>query len=236
MTAARAVVLCGGKGMRLRPYTSVLPKPLMPVGDRPILEIVISQLRRAGIDRVTMAVGYLASLIQAYFGDGQRFGVTIDYSMEDKPLGTAGPLSLIARPSSDFLVMNGDVLTDLDYGELLERHRRSGAIATVPVYHKKVEITLGVLDLTEDGRVTGYTEKPTLFYPVSTGIYCFRPEVLDYLRRGEPCDVPDLVVRLIEAGEEVRGVPVEGYWLDIGRHEDYEIAQREWAKGTFGEL
>jgi len=224
----RAVILAGGEGRRLRPYTTVLPKPLMPVGDRPILEIVIGQLRDAGVDRVTMAVGYLASLLQAYFGDGARFGVRIDYSLEPQPLGTAGPLSLIDPPAEDFFVMNGDLLTDLDFSALLGAHREGGAIATLAVFQKEVEISLGVVDVDTSGSIKGYTEKPTLSYPVSSGIYCFNPDILSLIPRGVPLDLPDLIKGLIDDGRKVGGFRFEGTWLDIGRPEDYEEAQRRF--------
>ena len=225
-----AVILAGGKGRRLRPYTAVFPKPLVPIGDRPILEIIIGQLRAAGISRMTLAVGHLASLIQAYFGNGERFGVTIDYSMEDEPLGTAGPLGLLDGIEEDFLVMNGDVLTDLDFRELMAVHRASNAIGTIAVFEKVVHVTLGVLRLDEAGDVVDYDEKPSLRYPVSTGIYCFKPAVLGYLHRGEYCDLPDLVRLLVQRGERVHGYRFGGSWLDIGRAEDYEVAM-EWSGG-----
>lgn len=224
----RAVILAGGEGRRLRPYTTVLPKPLMPVGDRPILEIVIGQLRDAGVDRVTIAVGYLASLLQAYFGDGSRFGVAIDYSLESEPLGTAGPLGLIEPPAEDFLVMNGDLLTDLDVAEMVGAHRASGAMATLAVYRKAVPISLGIVDVDEGGNVVGYTEKPTFTYPVSTGIYCFKPDVLERIPHGIAMDLPDLVRGLIDEGVGVRAHPFDGLWLDIGRPEDYEEALSRW--------
>jgi NDP-sugar pyrophosphorylase family protein len=230
----RAIILAGGKGRRLQPYTAVFPKPLVPLGDRPILEIVIGQLRQAGITELTFAVGHLAGLIQAYFGDGSRFGVTIDYSLEEKPLGTAGPLSLITPPTDDFLVMNGDLLTDLSYSTFVDAHRTAGAIATLAVFRKSVDITLGVLDLDEADRITGYTEKPTIHYEVSSGIYCFKPEILSYLERGAHCDLPDLVLRLVREKRHVHGYRFGGYWLDIGRPEDYETAINEVAKGRFG--
>jgi NDP-sugar pyrophosphorylase family protein len=229
----RAVVLAGGQGRRLLPYTSVLPKPLMPVGERPILEIVVGQLRDAGFDRVTIAVGHLASLIQAYFGNGERFGVAIDYSLEERPLGTAGPLAVLdPRPAHDVLVMNGDVLTDLDFGRFYRDHCASGAAATIAVYRKSVDIALGVLSIDERDRVTAYDEKPVLHFPVSTGIYCFHPRVLDHLEPGTRCDLPQLVHALLAAGETVLGAKVEGRWLDIGRPEDYEQAQRLAADGS----
>ncbi len=227
----RAVILAGGLGTRLRPYTTVLPKPLMPVGDRPILDIVIRQLARAGFDRVTIATGYLAELIEAFFGDGSRYGVPIDYFREDSPLGTVGALSLIDELDHDFLVMNGDVLTDLDYGALLERHREGGQAATIAAHGREVQISLGVMQFgqEQDGtRVTGYIEKPTMTYQVSMGVYCFAPRVRAHIPRGERLDFPDLVLRLIAAGEVVRAWPSEDYWLDIGRHDDYEQAQDEF--------
>lgn len=220
----RAVILAGGKGRRLLPYTAVFPKPLVPVGDRPILAIVIEQLRRAGFTRVTLAVGHLAGLIQAYFGDGSRFGIHIDYSIESTPLGTAGPLSLLEGLDDDFLVMNGDLLTDLDIGAFVAAHRSTGAIGTVAVYRKVVELTLGVLSLDADSQVIDYVEKPSIDYMVSTGIYCFKPAVLDHLVAGAPCDLPDLIRRLIGQNQRVHGYRFEGSWLDIGRPEDYEAA------------
>lgn len=220
----RAVILAGGKGRRLLPYTAVFPKPLVPVGDQPILAIVIERLRRAGFTRVTLAVGHLAGLIQAYFGDGSRFGIQIDYSTETTPLGTAGPLGLIEDLDEDFLVMNGDVLTDLDIDAFVAAHRRAGAIATIAVYRKVVDLTLGVLSLDAESQVVDYVEKPSFDYTVSTGIYCFRPAVLEHLVAGESCDLPDLIRRLIGRGERIQGYRFEGNWLDIGRPEDYEIA------------
>lgn len=220
----RAVILAGGRGQRLLPYTAVFPKPLVPLGNRPILSLVIDRLRQAGVTRLTLAVGHLAGLIQAYFGDGSGHGVHIDYSIETEPLGTAGPLSLLTDLREDFLVTNGDVLTDLDLSSLVAAHRAAGAIGTVAVYSKRVDITLGVLTLDEGDRVTGYDEKPGMHYLASTGIYCFRPEVLNHLEPGVPCDLPDLVRRLIARGQRVHGHRFEGRWLDIGRAEDYETA------------
>lgn len=230
----RAIVLAGGRGQRLQPYTAVFPKPLMPLGDRPILEIVVGQLRQAGFTQLTFAVGHLAGLIEAYFGDGRRFGVDIDYSIESTPLGTAGPLGLIDNLEDDFLLMNGDILTDLDFGALLAEHRRSNAMATVAVYRKSVDITLGVLQLDDDNNVVSYDEKPSMHFLASTGIYCFRPDVRRHLEIGAHCDLPDLVRRLVAAGEPVRGHRFEGYWLDIGRHEDYEVAIAAVAEGRLG--
>ena len=227
----RAVILAGGRGTRLRPYTTILPKPLMPVGDRPILDIVIRQLARAQFERVTIATGYLAELIEAFFGDGSRHGIPIDYFREDEPLGTVGALSLIDGLDEHFLVMNGDVLTDLDYRELLDGHRAGGQAATIAAHRREVQISLGVMHF-DDGddanRVTDYSEKPTLDYEVSMGVYCFAPRALELIEPGERLDFPDLVLRLIAAGESVKAWRSDKYWLDIGRHDDYEQAQDEF--------
>ncbi|HYH59245.1 MAG TPA: sugar phosphate nucleotidyltransferase [Thermoleophilaceae bacterium] len=229
--AGRAVVLAGGKGTRLRPYTTVLPKPLMPVGDRPILDIVVRQLKAAGFERITISTGYLAELIEVFFRDGEKFGIPIDYYREDEPLGTVGALAMIdGLGDSDFLVMNGDVLTDLDYAKLLDDHRESGAAATIATKQRDVPIELGVLVFGDGGdqtKVTGYMEKPKVRYEASMGVYCFAPRALEYIEKGKPLDFPTLVLKLIEAGETVRSWRSDDYWLDIGRHDDYEAAQAE---------
>jgi len=232
MAERRAVVLAGGLGTRLRPYTTVLPKPLIPVGDRPILDIVMRQLRAAGFGRVTISTGYLAELIEAFFRDGERYGVAIDYFREDEPLGTMGALSMIDGLSqSDFLVMNGDVLTDIDYGALLDRHRADGAAVTIATTERNVQISLGVLrfgDPDDETKLTGYDEKPTIHYDASMGVYCFAPRVLEHIERGRRLDFPDLVLKLIKAGETVRAWRSDDYWLDIGHHDDYETAMEEF--------
>jgi NDP-sugar pyrophosphorylase family protein len=230
---SRAVVLAGGLGTRLQPYTTVLPKPLMPIGDRPVLDIVVRQLRRHRFDRITIATGHLAELIEAFFGDGSTHGIPVDYFREDRPLGTVGSLALIDGLDQDFLVMNGDVLTDMDYSALLSGHRESGAAATVAVKRRTVQIDLGVLEFADDGapeRITGCVEKPRLDYHASMGVYCFSPSVLRFIEPGRPLDFPDLVQRLLDAGELVRGWHSDAYWLDIGRHDDYERALEEFAK------
>jgi NDP-sugar pyrophosphorylase family protein len=228
----RAVILAGGQGTRLRPYTTVLPKPLMPIGDRPVLDIVVRQLKHHGFERITIATGYLAELIEAFFRDGAAYGIPIDYHREQQPLGTAGALAVIEGLREDHvLVMNGDVLTDIDYCALLEHHRTSGAAATIATKVRHVEVSLGVLhfgDERDPTRLTGYEEKPTIDYTASMGVYCFAPEALAHVQAGEHLDFPDLVLRLIAAGLVVRAWPSEDYWLDIGRHEDYEQALEEF--------
>jgi NDP-mannose synthase len=230
----RAVVLAGGLGRRLEPYTTVLPKPLMPIGDRPILDIVIRQLSRHGFTHVTVATGHLAELIEAYFSDGTEFGVKIDYFRESHPLGTVGALPLIdGLDDGAFLVMNGDVLTDIDYGALLSRHRASGATLTVAVKRREIQISLGVLRFGRDEdshRVTGYDEKPVVSYDASMGVYCFSPTAVEHIEPGVRLDFPELVQRLLAAGENVHGWPSDDYWLDIGRHDDYEQAIEEFER------
>ena len=224
----RAVILAGGKGTRLLPYTTVIPKPLMPVGDKPILEVIIKQLKYYGFSRVTMAVGYLAELIEAYLRDGNKYGIKIDYSREDEPLGTIGSLGLIDGLDKTFLVMNGDLLTNLDYGKLVEFHKKNHGVATIATYNKEVKIDLGILEMDGDFRLKKYTEKPTLRYHVSMGIYVFEPEILSFIEPNGYLDFPDLVLTLMKANRKVIAFPFDGYWLDIGRHEDYVRAQEEF--------
>jgi NDP-sugar pyrophosphorylase family protein len=233
MTVKRAVILAGGLGTRLRPYTTVLPKPLMPIGDRPILDVVIRQLARAGFERVTIATGYLGELIEAFFRDGSGYGVSVDYFREREPLGTVGSLALIEGLDDDFLVMNGDVLTDIDYSALLERHRQLDPAATIAMRRRDIQVSLGVMqfDRSDDPtRVTDYIEKPTMSYDASMGVYCFAPRVVEHIEAGVRLDFPDLILKLIAAGETVRAWPSNDYWLDIGRHDDYEQAQDEFSR------
>lgn len=224
----RAVILAGGKGTRLAPYTTVLPKPLMPIGDMPILEVVIRQLARHGFVDITLAVGHLAELVMAYCGDGSKFGVRIDYSREDQPLGTAGPIALVPNLHETFLVMNGDLLSTLDYSAMWNHHQERGAIATLASYRRDIKIDLGVIEA-EDGWVKDYIEKPTYHYAVSTGIYIFEPRILNYIQRGSRLDLPELVLRLLAENQKVNIYNFDGYWLDIGRHDDYETAMEEFA-------
>jgi len=224
----KAVILAGGLGTRLAPYTTVLPKPLMPVGDRPILDIVVRQLRHYGFDDLHFAVGHLAELLMAYFGDGSRFGVRIRYSREEKPLGTAGPIGLVEGLDEPFLVMNGDVLTTLDFRALMVEHRQTGAAATLGAFRRSVRIDLGVIEFDENKQLTRYTEKPTHHYWVSGGVYAFDPKIRGLLPPGERVDLPDLVRDLASRGEVVRCHVHEGYWLDIGRVEDHQLAAEDF--------
>lgn len=224
----QAVILAGGKGRRLAPYTTVFPKPLMPIGEMPILEIVIRQLKKHGFTKIVLAVGHLAGLIEAYFGDGSKWGVEIKYSREDEPLGTAGPLSLINDLDENFLVMNGDLLTNIDYSGLMRYHLENAALTTISMYTKDVPISLGVLELDDEGNIVDYIEKPTLKYKVSMGIYIFNKRILDYIEKGKYLDFPVLIKKLIKKGENICGYDFNGYWMDIGRHEDYSKVMEEF--------
>ena len=219
-----AVILAGGKGTRLRPYTTVLPKPLMPIGDMPVLEVVLRQLKQNGFDQVTLAVSYLGELIEAYCGDGSRFGLDLSYSHEDKELSTAGPLKLVKGLTDTFLTMNGDILTTLDYRALLEHHRREKAAATIALHRRTVRIDYGVIENDDEGRLVHYIEKPEYHYQVSMGVNVFEPWVLDYIGHGERLTIPDLMLRLKDNGKTVSTFESDCLWLDIGRPEDHEKA------------
>jgi len=225
-----AVVLVGGRGTRLAPYTADLPKALVPIGGVPVLEILVRRLHKSGVGRIVMAVGHLSSLIMAYFGDGSRFGVEIEYSLEDTPLGTAGPLSLVQNLTDPFLVVNGDLLTDLDFRVMIRRHNESGALATIGLFAREERIDLGVVETDDQDRVTGYIEKPTYQYRASMGAYVFGRAVLPFVPANIRFDLPDLVRALIAAREQVAGYEHKGYWLDIGRPEDYARAQDDFER------
>lgn len=226
----KAVVLAGGKGRRLEPYTRIIPKPLMPIGEKPILEIILRQMRRAGIREVTLTVGYLADLMRLFFQDGSRLGLKIEYVQEKKPLGTSGPLANVEGLDDTFLVTNGDVLTTLDFADLIAFHKAQGSIATIATHKRKVEINLGVVELDKDSQVQNYHEKPSIEYLVSMGVYVFEPRILDYIPKDEYLDFPDLVLKLVAAGEKVSGYVFRGYWEDLGNPADYDRASADFEK------
>jgi NDP-sugar pyrophosphorylase family protein len=225
---SRVVVLAGGKGTRLVPYTTVLPKPLMPMGDMPILEVMLLQLRRDGFTRVTISVGHLADLIRAFCGNGSKWAMNIEYAMEDRPLGTIGPLRLMDGLGDDFIVMNGDLLTDLSYADLLAFHREGDQVATIGTTIRQVQVSLGVLECDHDQRVIGFHEKPTAQYRVSMGVYVFNRAILKLVPRNRPYGFDNLMVDLLARGLPVRAYDFQGLWYDIGRHEDYETALSEF--------
>ena len=224
----KAVILAGGKGARLAPYTKVLPKPLMPIGDMPILEVILRQIKSVDITDVVLTVGHLSELLRAFFQDGSRLGLNITYSYEDTPLGTAGPVAFVPNLAETFLVTNGDVLSTLPLNELIQFHKDQNAIATIATHHRNIKIDLGVIQWDGDARITGYIEKPSYDYSVSMGIYVFEPAVLSYIPRGKYYDFPELVKSLIEAGEKVVGYRFDGYWQDLGRPDDYESASQDF--------
>jgi NDP-sugar pyrophosphorylase family protein len=231
----KVVILAGGKGRRLRPYTTSFPKPLMPIGDKPILEILLRQLSKSDQKDIILAVGHLAELIISFLGDGKKFGVNITYSREETPLGTIGPLSLIKDQLKEtFLVINGDTLTNLDYSKLLQNHKNRKCIATIALTRREMEIDFGVPTLTKDSMIQKYEEKPKITYHVGTGICVFEPEIFQYFNENERIDLPELLNRLFTGRKNVNGYVHEGYWYDIGRPSDYEAAnkfvetQKDW--------
>lgn len=222
----QALVLAGGKGTRLKPYTTVLPKPLMPVGDYPVLEIVLRQLRHAEVRRVILAIGYMSHLFEALFETGSRLGLEISYSVETEELGTAGPISLVLdQLEEDFLVLNGDLLTTLDFRRLFSYHKESGASATIGAYRREVKIDFGVLETGEGDSLLGYKEKPVFQFDVSMGVNALNKErVKPYLTPGRRLDIPDLMMELVKDGHAVLCYREPCFWLDIGRIEDYQTA------------
>lgn len=224
----QAIILAGGKGTRLKPYTTIFPKPLVPIGGYPILEIIIRQLVRTGFDKITISTGYLAELIEAFFGNGERWGVAIEYVREYTPLNTAGALKLVEKCEDNFLVMNGDVLTTLDYGKLFNLHIEKGFKATVATKSRESVIDFGVLKFDVQGLLQEYLEKPVYPFSVSMGIYVLSRDCKTFINQGESIGMPDLLLRMMKNGENVYCHKSDCYWLDIGRVDDYEKAQEEF--------
>lgn len=221
----RAIILAGGKGTRLRPYTTLIPKPLVPLGGKySILEIIILQLRAAGFTHITLAVNHLSQLIMAYFGDGSRLGVRLDYSLEEGELSTIGPLTLIDDLPESFLVMNGDILCDLDYRAFFDTHVAAGSQISVSAFQRHVKIDFGVLRYDASGRLESFEEKPEYDFDVSMGIYCINRSVIATLPRGQKYGFDNLMLDSLATGRRVDIRPFAGYWLDIGRPDDYEYA------------
>jgi len=231
-----AVILAGGKGTRLAPLTTVLPKPLMPLGDGPILDVLLRQLAVQGWREVTLAVGHMASLIRAYCGNGSRYGLKLRYLEEDEPLGTVGPLAFLPESARrrPVLVMNGDLLTNLRFTDLVAAHAASGATASIAVQRRDVQMEFGVMDLGDrvgdSCRILNYREKPLLEATVSMGVYVFEPGALDLIEPGVRLDLPELILRLLERDQTVAGYPFDGFWLDIGRHSDYQQALEDYER------
>ncbi len=222
-----AVILAGGKGTRLAPYTDELPKPLVKVGDTPIIEILLKTLAKHNITRLRLAVNHMAEMITDALGDGSRFDMEITYSHEDKPLSTVGPLTLIPDLPDHFLVINGDILTDLNYRALFNHHLEQGLKLTVATCRRENLIDYGVIETGDTGLVTDFQEKPSHDFTVSAGVYVFSRAMLDVVPKGEKFGFDDLMETLLERNEPIATYPHEGYWLDIGRLEDYDRAQRD---------
>lgn len=226
----QAIILAGGKGRRLLPYTTVLPKPLMPIGEYSILEVILRQLKHAGFNNITISTGYLHELIYAYITSNKSLDLKISYTHEEKPLGTIGPLRLIKKLDDHFLVMNGDILTDLDYTALIAAHKKKKAIATVATYQRDTHIDFGVLDKDSENRITGFREKPTFHFDVSMGVYIFSKKILEYVPENEPFGFDQLMYALTDSKAPVFSYPHIGYWLDIGRPDDYARSIEEFEK------
>lgn len=221
----RAIILSGGKGTRLRPYTTLIPKPLVPLGGKySILEIIILQLKKAGFTHITLAVNHLSHLIMAYFGDGSRFGVKLDYSIEEVELSTIGPLTLISDLPENFLVMNGDILCDLAYADFFKKHVEAKSRVSVSAFRRNVKIDFGVLHYNNEGQLTAFEEKPVYDFDVSMGIYCLHRSVIEELPRGVPYGFDTLMLDGLRQNQPIDIRPFSGYWLDIGRPDDYQYA------------
>ena len=229
----QALILAGGRGTRLHPYTLVFPKPMLPVGGQPIIQTIVSQLVNHGFGRIVISLGYLGNYVRMFFDEHGNTpdGAAISYIVEDEPLGTAAPVSLLADPEENFLVLNGDILTSINFSDLYTFHVRNAATLSIAVGIKQVKMNLGVIDLDGQGRITNITEKPTYTYHDNIGIYVYNRRALKYIEPGHRLDLPDLVNRLIAAGEKVCGFASSDpyYWIDIGRHADYEQANQEFS-------
>jgi dTDP-glucose pyrophosphorylase len=225
-----AVVMAGGKGTRMRPLTETVPKPMLPVGDRPVMEHVLEQLQKVGISHVSITTHYMPEAIEEHFGDGRRFGVEIDYVNEKEPLGTAGALGLLKSPKGPLLVINGDVLTQVNFRSMFSYHADNHADMTVGVRRFELQVPYGVVDM-DESQVVRLDEKPTYRFFINAGVYLIEPAVLSLIKTDERLDATDLIDRLIEARKKVVGFPIHEYWLDIGRPDDYARANKEWKDG-----
>ncbi len=228
----RAVILAGGRGTRLRPLTTVFPKPLVPLGDKPVIEILLRRLANLGFRDVTLCTGYLHELIMAVCGDGSRWGLNIAYSHEEGVLGTAAPLASVQGLTDPFVVMNGDLLTTLNFAHLLDDHARTGADLTIGVFRREVKIDLGVVESDADGRFLDYREKPTYQFEVSMGVNVLSRRVMNHIEPGRYLDMPDLVLKIHRAGGQVRCYREDCFWLDIGRMDDYALAQEQFERNA----
>ncbi|MFX0047386.1 MAG: sugar phosphate nucleotidyltransferase [Candidatus Hermodarchaeota archaeon] len=227
----KAIILAGGKGTRLRPFTYSLPKPLMPIGgEMPILEIILTQLKKNEFTDITIAVNYMAKIIKAFFGDGSDWGLSIDYSFEEKPLSTIGPLTLIGDLPENFLVMNGDILTDLNYKKFLEWHVRNKNEISIATYKRSSKIEFGVLKYNDNQDIFEFVEKPEYHFNVSMGVYALNKSVIDTLPKNEPYGFDQLMIDGIKNRMKIKAFPHDSYWLDIGRDDDFQQANEDYLK------
>lgn len=229
----RAIILAGGKGTRLKPYTISLPKSLVPIGDVPILEIIIQQLKKFGFDHITITINHFAEMIQAFFGDGKKWGIKIDYSLEEKPLSTMGPLSLIKDLPDNFLIMNGDILTNIDFNAFYNDHISRERNFTIAAYKRLDKVEYGVLHKNEKSELIKFEEKPINEYLVSMGIYMMNKNNLKYIPKNTFFGFDHLMNTLIENNILPNIYEFDGYWLDIGRPDDYEKAISDNEKKPF---
>lgn len=229
----RAIILAGGKGTRLKPYTISLPKPLVPVGEMPIIEIIIRQLTKSGFDHITITVNHMAEIIRAFCGDGSKWGTFIDYSLEEKPLSTMGPLKLINDLPDNFLVMNGDVLTDLDFVQFYDNHVKENNIFTVSAFERDQKVDYGVLEVGTNDKLVNFVEKPTTRYKVSMGVYMASKQILDIIPENQLYGFDHLMLDLIKTKKPATVKVHSGYWLDIGRPDDYEKACLDVEENNF---
>ncbi|MFT7304762.1 MAG: NDP-sugar pyrophosphorylase family protein [Candidatus Azotimanducaceae bacterium] len=228
MKDVKAIILAGGKGTRLRPLTAVFPKPLVPVGDKPIIEILLTRLKNTGLEEIVVSTGYLAELMMAVCGDGSKYGLSISYVNEDSPLGTAGSLGLVPDLSDTFIVMNGDLLTTLNFKKMIEFHKENEADVTIGTYQREVKIDFGVVDMGADGAFEGFREKPVFHYDVSMGVNVLSKRVMKHVAEGQYLDMPDLILNVHKDGGRVCCYKEDCYWLDIGRLDDYAQAQQDY--------
>jgi len=227
----KAVIMAGGKGTRLKPYTTSIPKPLVPVGEKAIIEILLNRLKRNDVDEVFICLNHFAEMIAAFLGNGNKFGLKINYSLEDRPLSTVAPLKLIHDLPDDFLVMNGDLLTDLDFSRFFQYHLQDSSLLTVATYSRTTKIDFGVIEIDPSSNTaSGFREKPEYKFDVSMGVYAMNKKILGFVPDNEPFGFDSLMLKLLETGQRVSVFPYDGYWLDIGRPEDYEKANEDIQK------
>jgi len=228
----KALILVGGKGTRLKPYTNIIPKPLLPVGEKPILEIILLQLKNSGVDEVVLAVGHMSQLFESFFGDGSRLGIKITYTFEDKPVGTAGAIAYAINSfEDDFIVMNGDLLTTLNYKEMFNSHQKNNASGTIAISRREVKIDFGIVETDSEGILTSYKEKPSYYYNFGMGVNVLKVDAIrPFLKKGEYLDMPNLMLLLKDSGEKVYSYQEDCFWLDMGRPDDYEKANEVFLK------